>query len=310
MTSFFLLSLPIFCVVALGWAAVQMRLTPPTVIESLGAFSFRFALPALVLRLIVNEPLAKSFNLRFFTGYLVSGGLIFGLTFAASRVFWRKDSPFASARATTATVSNLGFLGPPIVLAFLGPLGAGPLAMAIICEVMILMSLGAVLMAGGGSRSSAAPRFILGGIIRNPVIGAILGGNIIAASGVSLPAALDSFLAYLGASAGPTALFAVGGALGAQRIDPTTGRAAAGTTLIKLIIYPLTAWCMLTFVARLDPFWVGSGVLIAALPSASSSYLLAQRYEADANMVSAGIVLSTIVSVTTVPLAGWLMLHS
>jgi predicted permease len=45
--------------VALGWAAVKAQLTPSSVIEALGAFSFRFALPALVLRLIASEPLGQ-----------------------------------------------------------------------------------------------------------------------------------------------------------------------------------------------------------------------------------------------------------
>jgi hypothetical protein len=35
---------------------------------------------------------------------------------------------------------------------------------------------------------------------------------------------------------------------------------------------------------------------------------MAQRYAADADRVSAAIVLSTVVSVLTVPLAAWLML--
>jgi hypothetical protein len=79
--SFALLSLPVFAVVALGWAAVKMRFVPPGATEALGAFSFRFALPALVLRLIAREPLTQSFSPRFFVGCLASGGLMFVLVF-------------------------------------------------------------------------------------------------------------------------------------------------------------------------------------------------------------------------------------
>jgi len=77
--------------------------------------------------------------------------------------------------------------------------------------------------------------------------------------------------------------------------------------VVKLVIYPLTVWCLLAYVLRLEPFWIGTGVLIASLPSAGSNYVLAQRYAADSEQVSAGIVLSTIVSVVTVPWVGWLM---
>jgi len=76
----------------------------------------------------------------------------------------------------------------------------------------------------------------------------------------------------------------------------------------KLIVYPLVAWVMLARLLQLDLFWVHAGVLTASLPSAGSNYVMAQRYAADADRVSAAIVLSTVVSVLTVPLAAWLML--
>jgi malonate transporter len=307
MISFIFLSLPIFAVVALGWAATKTRLASSAAIDALGAFSFRFALPALVLRLIGSEPLGQSFNPRFLAGYLASGCLMFAFVFAISRLLQRQSHPVAGARATTATVSNLGFLGPPIVLAFFGPHGAGPLAMAIVCEIMVLMSIGAITMARTADTSLPAGPLIFRSTIYNPVVAAIGVGGFLAATGSALPAPLNSFLTFLGASAAPTALFAVGGALAAQRFDLTIGVTAAGVTLIKLVIYPLTVWCVLTYVLRLGPFWIGTGVLLASVPSAGSNYVLAQRYAADANHVSAGIVLSTIVSVVTVPWIGWLM---
>ena len=307
--SFFLLCVPIFAVVALGWAAVKIRLVPAGGTDALGAFSFRFALPALVLRLIAGGPLGQSFNPRFFMGYLASGSLIFALMFVISRLLQGRAAATAGARATTAAVSNLGFLGPPIVLTFFGERGAGPLAMAIVCEVMILMSVGAVIMAGADKAAAAAGSLVLRSTVYNPVIAAILAGGAIAASGLVLPVPVNGFLSFLGASAAPTALFAVGGALGMQRIDRTTAYAAAGISLVKLLIYPLTVWCLLAYVLQVEPFWIGVGVLIASLPSAGSNYVLAQHYAADADQVSAAIVLSTIASVVTVPCVGWLMVR-
>jgi predicted permease len=308
-TNFILLSLPIFAAVGLGWVAVKMRLMPHGSTEILGTFSFRFALPPLVFRLIAGGPIGQSFNLRFFAGYLASGSLIFALVVCGSRLFQHQGAAIASARATTATVSNLGFLGPPIILAFLGDHGAGPLAMAIVCEVMVLMSVGAVIMASADDATSAG-WLILRSVICNPVIVAILAGGATAASGLPLPTPLNGFLSFLGASAAPTALFAVGGALAKQRIDRTTVCAAATVSLVKLVIYPLTVWCVLAYALRLEPFWIGAGVLIASLPSAGSNYALAQHYAVDADRVSAAIALSTIVSVATVPCVGWLMVRS
>ena len=73
MVSFFLLSLPIFAVIGVGWAATRTRLIAQGALDALNAFSFRFALPALLFRLIAGQPLRQSFNPEFYTGYLASG---------------------------------------------------------------------------------------------------------------------------------------------------------------------------------------------------------------------------------------------
>lgn len=44
MISFFLLSLPIFAVIGVGWAATRTRLVAQGALDALNAFSFRFAL--------------------------------------------------------------------------------------------------------------------------------------------------------------------------------------------------------------------------------------------------------------------------
>ena len=48
------LSVPIFAVVALGWVATRVGLSSPAMVDALGAYSFRFALPALVVQLIAD----------------------------------------------------------------------------------------------------------------------------------------------------------------------------------------------------------------------------------------------------------------
>lgn len=294
-----------------GWAAARTGLVGAASLDVLGAFSFRFALPALVLRLIAGQPLSHAFSPAFYAGYLAAGLGAFALALAASRRLAGQGLPAAAAHATTASVGNLGFLGPPLMLAFFGERGAGPLAMAILAEVMVLLSIGGVLMAGGGPRGASASgfaRLVLRGTALNPVVAAILAGAALAAAGVPLPDPVARFVGFLGAAAGPTALFALGGALALQRLDRATLLAAAAIAAVKLALYPLLVWLVLARALALDPFWVGAGVLTACLPPAGNIFVLAQRCGADPERVSAGIVLSTLAGVVTVPLVAWLAL--
>jgi len=209
MISFFLISLPIFAVIGVGWAAARTRLVAQGELDALNAFSFRFALPALLLRLIAGQPLRQSFNPEFYTGYLASGAIIFVLVLGASRVVAARDLSTAAAHATTATVSNLGFLGPPLTLAFFGERGAGSLAMAILAQVMVLLSVGSVLM-GANSGKGGIGSLILRGTMFNPIVVAIVLGAALAGTGLALHEAITRFLDFLGGAAGPAALSAEG----------------------------------------------------------------------------------------------------
>jgi malonate transporter len=305
MTDVGLLSLPVFGIVALGWAAARARLVTAGALDALGAFAFRFALPALVFRLVAGQPLGSSFHPAFYGGYLASGSLLFAVVFGLSRVLGGRGTAAAGAHATASTVGNLGFLGPPLVLAFLGERGAGPLAMAILAEIMVLLSVGTAVM--GGSRDAGVASAVLRGTVLNPVLVAIVLGAVAAAVGAAPPGPLDRFLGLLGGAAAPTALFALGGALALQRIDRATALAATAITAAKLVAAPLLAWFVLAHLLRVEPFWVRAGVLLAALPPAGNVYVVAQRYAADADRISAAIALSTTVGVVTVPVAAWLI---
>ena len=309
MIGFFLLSLPVFGVIGVGWAATRAHLLASGALDALNVFSFRFALPALVLRLIAAQPLRQSFNPGFYAGYLASGVIVFMLVLGVSRLTTASTVAAAGAHATTATVSNLGFLGPPLMLAFFGERGAGPLAMAILAEIMVLLSLGGVFMGANGDSRRGIGSQILRGTVFNPVVAAIVVGALLAGTGLALPESVTRFLAFLGGAAGPTALFALGGALALQRLDRGTAVAACLISLVKLVVYPMFTWLVLSHVMTLEAFWVHAGTLIACLPSAGNIYVLAQRYDADPHRVSAAILLSTISSVVTFPCAAWLALR-
>ena len=308
MIDFFLLSLPIFGIVAAGWAAASLGWVPAGAIDILGTFSVRFALPALIARLISTQPLSVAFDASFYFGYLFCGLSIFCLVFFVSRVV-NKNTSIAAAHATTASLGNVGFLGPSIMLAFFGARGAGPLSMAIMVEVMILLSLGSALMSVGEHSNAKISQIIFRSTLLNPVVLAILVGVSLAATNTVLPLPIEQFLAIMGGAAGPTALFALGAALAVQKIDRAGILAAGSIAVVKLALYPVLIWLVLAKLLGLEPFWWQTGVVIASLPSAGHLFVLAQRYRADPERVSAVIVASTVISVVTVPFVAWLVLE-
>ena len=305
MLGFLSLCLPIFAVVGLGWAAVRRGTVAPSVTDAVGTFAFSFALPAMLLRLMAAQPLAQSFEARFFGGYLGACLIVFFGSMAAAMLLAKRRRGQAAAIAASAAMGNVGYLGPPLLLPLLGERGAGPVAMAIMSEVAIVIALGSVLMAPMGERGVFGR--VLRSLLLNPVLLSISGGAALGALGLALPVAVDRFLAFLGAAAGPTALFALGGTLGRLRLDRRLVLAAGAATAGKLVVYPLLAWLLLGPLLGLELFWVQAGVMLAAMPTATNAFVLAQRFHTGADSVSAVVLLSTVIASVAFPLTAWLL---
>nr|WP_274607276.1 AEC family transporter [Paracraurococcus ruber] len=302
---FLSLCLPIFAVIGLGWVAVRRGMIAPGVTDAVGIFAFNFALPAMLLRLMAAQKLSESFEPRFFAGYLAACLLVFFGTLAGAMLLAGRRRGQASALGAGAAMGNVGYLGPPLLLPLLGERGAGPVAMAIMSEVAIVIALGSVLMAPIGERGVLAR--VLRSLLLNPVLLAIAGGATLGALQVPIPGPAERFLAFLGNAAGPTALFALGGTLGKLSLDRRLALAAGAATLGKLVVYPALAWAFLGPVLGLEWFWVQAGVMLAAMPTATNAFVLAQRFHTGAEEVSAVVLLSTVIASVGFPVTAWLL---
>jgi predicted permease len=115
-------------------------------------------------------------------------------------------------------------------------------------------------------------------------------------------------------SATPVALFAIGTVLwrAGQHVHTRTPlRSYLSLALVKLLVHPLLVlgigWLAIYLLdAPLSVFSLTVLVLAAALPSASTASLLAERYGADNGRVTRAIVLSTALAFLTFSLAAWL----
>ncbi len=317
MLQFFLLSSPIFAVVLLGYLAARARWVGTEGLAAFASYAFNLALPALVGGLLARQPLARAFEPRFFAGLFGAGLSVFVAVALLTALATRAGLAVAGAHAQAATTGNLGFLGVPLLLAVLGERSAAPLAMAVLAEAGVLMPLGIVLMRLGRARGPGLAEEgegeggllhdLLGATLLNPIVVGVLLGAAVGLLGVALPGPVDRLLAFVGASAGPVALFALGGSLARRHLGKDLG-AVLAVAVAKVAAYPALAWALLS-VLGLSHDWIAAGVLIAALPTAANVFVFADRYDAVPERVSAEILASTVAAALTFPLIASLVLR-
>jgi malonate transporter len=299
-------TLPVFALVFCGYLASARSLLPDRAVEGINAFVFWFALPAMLFRVVGLRPITELLDVDFAIGFLATGFLIFALTYWLARTGWLAGMPRtaseAPALALNAAHGNGGYLG----LALFAEIGAQTLptvALVLICDIFIMITFTLLLLEsardqGTVSRSRLA---VAGSVLRSPMVASIGAGLAFSLSGLTLPAVAENFTRLLAAAAGPCALFAIGAALGGRTLK--INREIGALVVIKLLLHPLIAAVALYVLWPVDPVAAAVGVVCATLPSASNSFIIAQRYGVAVPSISASIVAGTALSVITVSLA-------
>jgi predicted permease len=185
---------------------------------------------------------------------------------------------------------NTGNVGLPLALFAFGETGLG--FAVVIFAVMILWSFtfGVWLVSGGGSPAR---------VIREPILLATLLGALFLWQGWQTPVWLTNSLDLLGQIAIPLMLITLGVAV-ARLTSGHLGRALWLSLLRAALCTALALGVGLAF--TLPPVALAVLILQVTTPVAVTSYMLAEKYGADADAVAGLVITSTLLAVITLPL--------
>lgn len=300
MIEVFVKTLPFFALIGLGYAAGRSGFFSAEATAWLTRFVFYFALSAMLFGFAARLSVAEIFDGRFVLAYLWASLFVYCLAMAVAFARGRPASE-AAMEAQCAVIGNTGFLGVPMLVALLGPAAAGPVLLVLALDLIVFSSLITLIvtLAREGRLTLETPLMLLRGLVRNPMIVAMALGLAWSATGFDLPRPLDEFVTILGAAATPGALFAIGASLASKAAERAT--VAGWLSLCKLVLHPAAVAVAALMIFRVEPFAAGVMIAAAALPVAGNVYMLAQHYGIAVQRVSAAILISTALSIATIP---------
>lgn len=312
------ITIPFFALVLAGYVAARRQMLPESAIPGLNVYVLFFALPCMLFRFGAGLPLATLLDPVVLAVYAASALLIVCFTIATT-LGARVDLKNASFGALVAAFPNSGFMGVPLIVAMLGPTAAGPMITTLLVDMFVTSSLCIALAqshvdpkAPTETGTRAALLRALRGPLTNPLPWSIALGAATSAAGLALPGPIDTIVRMLGDSATPVALFVIGAVLaraGRHAHTRTPVELYLPVALIKLLLHPLLVFALAAGAQRLGfgltPLQVTVLTLAAALPSASSVSLLAERYGADNGRIARIILASTALSFVTLSLLAW-----
>lgn len=201
----------------------------------------------------------------------------------------------------TAIYSNAGALVIPLVQALLGQEYVIYSCAFIIVQLMLLWTHGSMILRGAGALSWKA-------ILTNVNLLSIAAGAVLYAGRIPLPAVLSGAMDDMGALMGPLGMLLAGMAIAESPLRQLvcTPRYYL-TAALRLVVYPLAALVLLwaTGMAALLPD--GRAILMtvylaAITPACTTITSMVQLYGQDAGKSSALYVMSTLLSIVTMPL--------
>lgn len=288
------LLLPDLLLILVGWAVCRHTPLNRSVWDAAERLVYYLLFPVLLFNSIVRSPLrlGETLNLGIAALAIVASGIVLAY---ALRLFPRVDARMHASGAQTAFRFN-SFIALALAERLAGPQGVAWTALMVALCVPLNNVAAVWPLARHGGQS------YLREIVRNPLILSTVAGLAGNAVGLQFPEAVATTLHRIGLAALPIGLMAVGAGLklGGLREAP---RLAAGLLAIKHALLPMVALAL----AALLSLHGDQRLLVigfAALPTASSAYVLAARMGGHGPFVAGLVTLSTLIGMLSVP--AWL----
>ena len=303
MFSVLLIVLPIFALIAAGWAERVTGFLGPRTCGELNRFVVWLAFPMLLFDIVAKARWSEIWQPGFIAVFGLGMAAAFALTVWAR---WRSSRHLADAAVDglNAAYGNTGFIGFPLAASVIGPAGMAPTLIATILTVGILFAVAMVLIEVGVQTERNARRMlpkVARALATNPLLVAPALGGVFLAFAIPIPAPMDHFLTLLGGAASPCALVALGLFIAEKRPgdDPSAGEVGI-LTAIKLLAQPAITWLLATQVFALSASMTAIAVLMAMLPTGTGPFMIAEVYHREAAITARVVLASTIASIVTI----------
>lgn len=292
-----LLLLPDFTLIVVGFLICRYTALNRPVWDAIERIVYLVLFPALLFGAIVRYPIAAGSALP-----LASAGLsvvTLGVLLSYSLRLW----PGVDARLHASGAQTAFRFNSYVALALADRLAGAPgvawmaLIIAVCVPVANVAAVWPLARQGGHG--------YLRELLRNPLILATVAGLVFNLLGLRLPALAETTVTRIGAAALPLGLMAVGAGLqlGALKEGP---RLAAALLVIRHALLP--AFAVVLVVALGLPLGQQAVVVaFAALPTASTAYVLAVRMGGHGGYTAGLVTVSTLIGMVALPLwlAAW-----
>lgn len=227
---------------------------------------------------------------------IISSGC-FLIAWGTGKIFWRNASKSRKPVLEFATMfSNAGNAGMPIVYSVFGVEGVLYASFYLLPARILIWTLGLSLFVDGTNFKDK-----LKILLKTPSLDVVFIGLVLMFSPFKLPGAVSTAVKNIGDMTGPLSMMIIGAALGESNLREALDFDAFKLTFVRLAVQPLIYLFLLRALGVKEILWQVT-VVLTAMPAAANTEIIAEMYGKDYTFAARCVVVSTVVSLVSVPI--------
>lgn len=218
-------------------------------------------------------------------------------TFLLSALLYRgiSDEKHRKVLQYATICSNAGVLGNPIAEGIFGSMGLLYASIYLIPQRTFMWSAGLTYFTRCPSKRELARK-----VLTHPCIIAVAFGMVLLITGTTLPGFLGSTVNSIAGANTAVSMMLIGSFLVGVNVKSMFQKTFYYYSFVRLFLIPFLVFVPCRLLG-LDSMVTGVSTILAAMPAASSTAILAAKYECDEVFASKCVVFTTVLSMVTIP---------
>lgn len=290
-----LIVLPVFLVFGIGYISQKLLNMD---IKSISAMSLYILLPLLTFDTFYRNELTVDYLYLFIFSIVITVILI-GITVLAGW-FMKSTKEDISAILLGALFPNSGNYGAPVMLFALGAVAFDYAIVLMVLHGFIISTVGIFIASFGGGATISVKDAIVS-IFRIPVIYGAIAGIAFQLGNITIDEKLMDIIQMTGNAAIPVVMLILGMQLAQIKKENFELKNINAVIFIRMIISPVVAMILVLFMP-VDETMKMVFIVLNAMPVAANSTMLAVQFNVKPNLVSFSTLITTLLSLLTIPL--------
>lgn len=293
----------LFATMAAGYAGVKLKLVDSGFSHSLSRLILYILQVLMILGSVLRtEHLLKNREVLALTGISVGCyAVMIAAAWAVTKLLRIKGRD-AGMYQFLFILSNVGFIGYPVVDALFGPDARFYVTIFILVFQLVTFTYGIFLVSGDRRHIRLTKE-----LLKKPIIWASIFAYVYYLTGWSAPQLVADAVSYVGNITTPASMLVIGCSLACIPIGSVFRNWRMYVLLAcKMILLPLVGFVILQPLIQ-NELLLGIVVVMLSMPCATNATMLSVEYGSNTALASSGIFLSTLLSIGTIPAIMWLL---